>query len=156
MIVSTALVAASTNTTDLRRRRTRAQAQQLTRRAKLLDPPDRRLIEDMFDAGRPCSTIAAELGTDPRALRRRARRITTRMLDPRFDFVAAQAESWRPTRRRVANWHYIKGKSLRVIARELGMSLYSVRRHRDAVEAMFELAQETGRAAPNQRDRRGD
>lgn len=62
------------------------------------------------------------------------------MLDPRFDFVAALADSWRPTRRRIAHAFYINGKSLRETARSLGVSLYSVRHHRDAVEAMFEAS----------------
>ena len=123
---------------DLRRRRTRSQAQALTSRAQHLEPRERRLIEDLFDVGRPCSTIAAELGRDARTVRREVRGITRRLLDPRFEFVTAHAAAWRPTRRRIAESLYVHGLGLRKTARQLGQSLYSVRRHRDAIEALFE------------------
>ncbi|MEO1583684.1 MAG: helix-turn-helix domain-containing protein [Planctomycetota bacterium] len=130
---------------DLRRRRSRLQADHLTRRAEVLKAPERRLIHDLFDAGRACSQIAAELGRDARTVRREVRGITRRLLDPRFDFVLARSERWRPTRRRVAQSVYIHGNGLRETARELGLSLYCVRRHRDAIEALFEA--EAGHAA---------
>ncbi len=123
---------------DLRRRRSRAQAQELTVRAQHLNPRERRLIDDLFAVGRPCSVIAAELGRDARGVRREVRGITRRLLDPRFDFVTACAEGWRPTRRRIGESLYVHGRGLRETARELGLSLYSVRRHRDAIEALFE------------------
>ncbi|MEL6796416.1 MAG: helix-turn-helix domain-containing protein [Planctomycetota bacterium] len=124
--------------TDLRRRRTRSQMQALTMRARHLAPREQRLIEALFDQGRSCSTIAAELGRDARTVRREARGITRRLLDPRFDFVVVHADAWRPTRKRIAEALYVHGLGLRRTARELGLSLYSVRRHRDAIEALFE------------------
>lgn len=129
---------------DLRRRRTRSQAEALTERAQHLAPPERRLIEDLFDSGRPCSTIASELGRDARAIRREARDITRRLLDPRFEFVTAHADAWRPTRQRIALSLYVHGRGLRKTARELGVTLYSVRRHRDAIEALFEARLHSG------------
>ncbi|MEL6499130.1 MAG: helix-turn-helix domain-containing protein [Planctomycetota bacterium] len=129
---------AEAHATDLRRRRSRSQTQALTARAQHLGPRERRLIEALFDEGRPCSTIAAEFGRDARAVRREARGITRRLLDPRFDFVTTYGGAWRPTRKRIAEALYIHGLGLRKTARQLGLSLYSVRRHRDAIEALFE------------------
>jgi DNA-binding NarL/FixJ family response regulator len=122
---------------DLRRRRSRAQAEELTARARHLEPRERRLIDDLFDAGRSCSVIAAEMGRDARTVRREVRGITRRLLDPRFEFVTRRSDRWRPTRRQIAQALYVQGLGLRETARELGVSLYSVRRHRDAIEALF-------------------
>lgn len=123
---------------DLRRRPTRLQAEALTRRARQLKAGERQLIEDLFEDGRPCSTIAAELGRNARAVRREARGIAQRLLDPRFEFVTIYSPAWRPTRRRIAESLYIHGMGLRQTARQLRLSLYSVRRHRDAIDALFE------------------
>ncbi|MEM8756505.1 MAG: hypothetical protein AAGF47_01820 [Planctomycetota bacterium] len=138
MIVRSSMVERAPATPDLRRRRTRAQAERISLRADVLDPPERRLIRDLFEDGRPCSAIARELGQNPRSIRRRVRSITRRLLDPRFEFVLTKADAWRPTRRRVAHEHFIRGHSLRETAEQLGLSLYIVRQHRDAIEALFE------------------
>jgi DNA-directed RNA polymerase specialized sigma24 family protein len=123
---------------DLRRRRGREQIRLLTELSSFLNPAERRLIEDTFDRGKTASVLAAELERDPRGLRREIRRLSRRLLDPRFAFVALTAAHWRPTRRRIAETHFIRGLSLRETARELGISLYRVRQHRDAIDAMFE------------------
>ncbi len=133
-----------TSRMDLRRRRTRSQAQALTARARHLEARERRLIEDLFEAGRPCSLIAAELGRDARNVRREVRVITRRLLDPRFEFVTTNADRWRPTRQRIARALYVQGLGLRETARHLGLSLYSVRQHRDAIEALFEARTHAG------------
>ncbi|MGP1273606.1 MAG: hypothetical protein ACTS22_09765 [Phycisphaerales bacterium] len=123
---------------DLRRRRLREEVERLVERAARLDSEDRRLITAVFAEGVPAAQLARERDADARWIRRRVRAIARRVLDPRFEFVARHAESWRPTRRRVATALYIRGRTLRQTARELGLSLYLVRLNRDAVEAMFE------------------
>ncbi|MEO1534142.1 MAG: hypothetical protein AAFS11_01085 [Planctomycetota bacterium] len=129
---------------DLRRRQSRAQTDELRQRARFLDRGEQRLLADLFEAGLPCSTIAAELGRDPRTVRRQIRGITKRLLDPRFEFVTERAETWQPTRRRIAECLYVHGKCLRKTAQQVGTTLYNVRRHRDAIEAMFESSVHRG------------
>ncbi|MEO0631072.1 MAG: hypothetical protein AAFY46_10140, partial [Planctomycetota bacterium] len=69
---------------------------------------------------------------------REIRGITKRLLDPRFEFVTTCTPNWQPTRRRIAECLYVRGKGMRKTARHIGTSLYNVRRHRDAIEALFE------------------
>jgi hypothetical protein len=127
---------------DLRRRQTKSLARHILERAAILAPAERHLLEATFHDGLSCALLAAQLGREPRGLRREVRALTRRVLDPRFAFVAALAPRWRPTRRRVAEAVFLRGLSLRKAARELGMSLYSVRLHRDAVQSVFEGARD--------------
>lgn len=137
---------------DLRKRQTRTLSKDILERAVILAPAERRLLEATFHDGLSCAQLAAEIGREPRGLRRQVRALTSRVLDPRFPFVASLAPRWRPTRRRVAEAVFLRGLSLRKTARELGMSLYSVRLHRDAVQSVFEGVREQFSASDVERD----
>lgn len=125
---------------DLRRRRRRDLVERLVDRAQWLPAEDRTLVESVYQDGRTVSDLASLLGANPRTLRRRLRRLTRRLLSPQFVFVVAHRDRWPSTRRRVAEACVLHGRSLRETARELRLSLHCVRRHHDAVTALFQDA----------------
>ncbi|HED54591.1 MAG TPA: hypothetical protein ENJ00_10390 [Phycisphaerales bacterium] len=137
----------SFHTHDLRRKRSRAMVEVLRERARYLPETDRALIEAVFADGTPVTKLAGVIGEDPRKLRRRIRRVTGRLLDPRFRFVAERQSSWRPTRRKVGQACVLDGLSIRKASARLQLSFYTVRRHKEAIEAMYELTQSAGAAS---------
>lgn len=128
---------------DLRRREARAALiAQLAARADLLPPEDRALLKAVYERGMPVARLAelrggpAEAGT----LRRRLRRLVERVLSPEFEFVARHRAGWSAARRRIATAMVLHGLSQRQAAAALGLSPHVVRRHRDAVRALFDAA----------------
>ena len=55
-----------------------------------------------------------------------------------FAFVIIHREQWPPTRRKVANETILHGLPLRAAAKQLDLSLHTVRRHADAIRVMYE------------------
>lgn len=142
--------------TDLRRRTRREHAELLTERAAWIPAPDRELVEAVYREGHSvASYVRAHRGLGferwtERSARRRLRRLVERLASPRFAFVIAARTSWPIARRRVAMAVVVQGKTLRDTARTLGLSLHVVRRHIDAVDALFtESRAATPAATPN-------
>lgn len=111
-------------------------------RATHLPEQDRYLIEGVFRDGRPISDLAAmwrehpAAGRAPRSLRRRLHRLVDRLLSPRFEVVASLNHTWGPTRKRIATACVLHGLSTRQAADHLGVSLHTVRRQIDAINAI--------------------
>ena len=82
-----------------------------------------------------------------RVARRRLRRLVARLESDRFMLVVGRRNAWATTRRRVAVTCVLQGRSLRQASRDLGLSLHTVRRHMEAVEAACEAYAEAGREA---------
>jgi hypothetical protein len=74
-----------------------------------------------------------------RSMRARIRRLVRRMLRPEFGYVAHQIHTWTPTRQRVARACILHGMPIRAASITLNLSLHTIRRHLDAVQAMYEL-----------------
>ncbi|MDQ7012964.1 MAG: hypothetical protein Q9O74_03600 [Planctomycetota bacterium] len=127
---------------DLRRGFRRDVARTLVDRAVHLPEQDRYLIEGVFRDGRPISDLAQMWrehpgpGRAPRSLRRRLHRLVDRLLSPRFEVVAQLNHTWTPTRKRVATACVLHGLSTRRAAADLGISLHTVRRQVDAINAI--------------------
>jgi len=132
---------------DLRRRRQRALTETLLDRAEHLPADDRALLESVYREGASVSGLAELLNTPARSLRRRVRRLVQRVLSERYVFVAHRRREWSPTRRRVAEACVLGGRSLREAASELRLSLHAVRRHADAIHAMYEAERDARRQA---------
>lgn len=130
---------------DLRRSTTRPLIDSIRDRSRHLPPPEQALICEVFEHGRPIAVVAESRGEDPRKLARRVRRITGRLLDPRFVFVAEHRARWRPTQREVASLCVIEGLSIRQAATKLNLSPHTVRKHKEAIDALCELLPERGR-----------
>lgn len=126
----------------LRRRVLDAQGDALLRRAHVLDPDDRALLEALLREGESPLGAAKSRGVSTRTVRRRLRRLINRMASERFLFVLAQHLSWPLGRRRVGEACVLRGRSMRAAARELGLSVHAVRRHLAVVSAMYQAATE--------------
>lgn len=125
---------------DLRRRRDAAQADAIARRSDLLTPEDGALLRAVFEQGVSMRQLAAMRNESVRRVRNRVRTLATRSLSARFEFVMRRREDWPPTRRRVASACVLRGLTMREAAAELKVSLHSVRRHMDAINALCEQA----------------
>ncbi len=121
---------------DERRLEARRAAEAIVRRARFLRPDERALIEAVFAEGRTFPDIARLVRTRPDALRRRVRRALRRADTDLFRFVADRRRAWPPGTRRVATLWILEGHTLREVAARLGMTLYTVRKHADAVRAL--------------------
>ncbi|MGD9689336.1 MAG: hypothetical protein AB7K52_08000 [Phycisphaerales bacterium] len=97
---------------------------------------ERAIITSVYDHGRSLGEIAAIAGIAPRTLGRRVRAITRRLLDPAFPFVLGRRHEWTPTVRAIATETIIRGRSVRAVARELGLTYHVVRRHCDTIRGM--------------------
>lgn len=98
--------------------------------------------------------VAGRIESRARTLRKRLRGITSRLVSPKFEFVASFLEPadqakrrllglpcWPPLRRRVGQECVIRGRSMRQAAALLGVSLHAVRRELAAINALFEARQ---------------
>lgn len=159
--------------TSRRRRGDRRYAEMLVERAGWIPSGDRALVEAVHGEG--LSVVAyvrrcLERGVIPvegttfdgaavgrrgqrdldawsRIARRRLRRLNSRLASDRFAFVIARRNTWPTTRRRVAVACVLHGDSLRQASRGLGLSLHTVRRHVEAIDAMYEAFRDAGAQA---------
>ncbi len=152
----------SADSPDLRRRARREYAEMLVDHAAWLTPEDRELVTSVFGEGLSVAAYARrrrekESPIPVRTARRRLRKIVARLLSPRFVFVIENRKAWPATRRRAAMACVVQGLSLREAAAKIGVSLHAVRRHMDAVEALY-LASvgQAGKTAKQTGDRDGE
>ena len=123
---------------DLRRKRSRRLVEMIQEGAQHLPEAEKNLIDAVFLRGDPIAKVAREVAADPRRLSRQVHRIAHRVLDPRFRYVAAHQSRWRPTRRKVASACVLEGLSIRDAAEKLRLSQYTVRKHKEAIDALCE------------------
>jgi len=141
---------------DLRRSIDDRTAQRIVARADWLSEPDRSLVLAVFGQGLSASAVARLRGEEPRLVRRRVARAAARVLDPRAAYVGARADAWPSARACVARAIFHHGCTLRETAAREGVSLHTVRVHRDAIEGMFESERDLlrrGSDAPDTPDR---
>lgn len=147
---------------DLRRRTNsgREAARTCLERARLLPEGERAALTAVYRDGMTVKELSALRSTparDPRSLRRQLRRISARLLSPRFAFVAGflepadQAERrrlglpcWPPRRRAVAEQCIIRGLSIREAAAALRMTFHVVRLELSIISALHEAARARG------------
>lgn len=123
---------------DLRRRTGRDLAETIVDRSVWLMPEDRSLIETVYREGLTAIAVAQLRGESPRAVRRRIRKLVSRVLSQPYAVVMREREHWPPTRRRVATSCILQGRPLRGASKHLNLSLHMVRRQMDAIQALVE------------------
>jgi hypothetical protein len=128
-------------TRSLRRDHGRAAAEAILHRSEWLGPADRQLLKSIFGDGHSVARLAPMLHTGKRSLRRRVKRLLDRLNSRRFAFVAVRHNHWTPTRRRVAAAMVLQGLSMREASESLRLSLHNVRRHYDAINALFDASE---------------
>jgi hypothetical protein len=111
----------------------RGSARLLLHRSEALDNDERDIVQAVFGRGLSAAEVARLRGERAAPMRRRIRRLVTRVLSPQFALVMGQRDNWPAARRRVATACFLRGKSIRQAATELNLSFYAARRHHDAV-----------------------
>jgi DNA-directed RNA polymerase specialized sigma24 family protein len=139
-------LSASPASIDLRRARRREAIDQIVESSRVLPDAERALVQAVYRDGRTAVELAALMRESPQRVRRRLKSIVKRLANPRLAFVVAASDAWPERRRRIARAVYIEGRSIRQIAREQEVSLYAVRRHVLAIEALFEARTSTPEA----------
>ena len=125
---------------DLRRRRSRALADEVLAQSDALAIEDGALLRAVFLDHKPMTELAALTRMPVRRVRRHVRQLVERVTSPVFAFVVRQSHAWPFERRRVAMAVVIMGKSYRKASIDLGLSLHAVRRHAASIEAMCEAS----------------
>ncbi len=97
-------------------------------RADLLEPVDRELIMSVMVLGQSVRTVARMTRISPSTLRRRVRRLLSRISSPEFIATARSLHMLNDTQSAVARYHILQGKTMRVTARIMGMPYYKVRK----------------------------
>jgi len=129
---------------DRRRKVERGLADLILARAEHLPKADRELLRTLFGEGRSAIDVAPMLDTTPRRVRARARRLTRRVLSDLYLFVLQRRDSWPVACRRIATAVILHGLSFREAADALRLTVYTVRRHYDAVTALYEASGRSG------------
>ncbi len=132
---------------DLRRKRARRLVEAILEWSRHLPDHERDLMNEVFERGEPIARVAKRSSQDPRQLSRRVHRIAARVLDPRFRYVAEHQKQWRPTRSRVACACVLEGLSIREAAEKLRLSKYTVRKHKEAINALCEETTAQGKSS---------
>ncbi|MCA9293780.1 MAG: hypothetical protein KDA20_08200 [Phycisphaerales bacterium] len=127
-----------TEAADLRRRRRRELAEVLVEHAQFILPMDRALIESIYRDGQTAQHVGALNAISPRAVRRRIRQLTERLLSPRFAYVLQHREQWPTIRRRIAVACALQGRTMRETSRHLRVSLHTVRKEMGIVDALLD------------------
>lgn len=116
----------------------RARVEMVMHRAESLAPEDRELLRVLVAEGKSSRETAVLLGMPVRRLRRRTSALVSRVLSPAFVYVLRHRGSMPSTWRRVADACFLRGCTVKEASAELGMSEYSVRRHRVAIQALID------------------
>ena len=107
-------------------------------RAELLPRADRDLIEAVLIHGHPTRSLARMMGTTPRAVRDRARRLARRLVSKRFLYVARALPYLSPQDSELAKRYFCQGATHRQLCGEVGMTLHALRRRLDRIAAQVE------------------
>lgn len=118
----------------------RSDSDAILERARSLPDRERALVEAVLRDGVRVSQLSKVTGIPDVTLRRDIARLLRRLTSRECAFVLAFQKSLPESRRRVAVACFVHGMSIRRAAAALGMTFYGVRRHHDALRAMFEAA----------------
>lgn len=106
--------------------------------AAYLPERQRALLEAIYREGVPLRVIARLRGTTSRAVRRQAALLVARVTSPAYAVAATQSGAWPEPRAGVARRCVIGGVGVREAARELGVSVHTVRSELARVRAIAE------------------
>lgn len=114
----------------------RGHNQEVVQRAEWLEESDAALVRATYRDGHAAAAVARIMQQDERGLQRRLRKLIARLVSAEFSVVIQHWGNWNSTRRAVARACVLHGRSIRVAAEQLNLSLHTVRRHREAILAM--------------------
>jgi DNA-directed RNA polymerase specialized sigma24 family protein len=121
---------------DLRRKRSRELNSSLVDLAHWLDPQDRALILSVLRDNLTAAEVAQARAVSPRLVRRRLRALISHMASPLYAYAAAHAPKWPDLRRAIATASILRVRSAREAARELNLTLHTVRTEVRIIQAL--------------------
>jgi hypothetical protein len=110
------------------RREGRVSVEMLLERAKFLPPAAKALATEYWALGMAPEELAPLHGLSLRQLRRRIEQLRATLQDPAFILAARYAEQLPPAVGRLARAYWVEGVPIRMLAREKGQTMHSVRR----------------------------
>jgi len=120
-------------------------------RAELLCQRDRDLLEAVLIRGQSAEAIARLMGVSSRSVRRRVHRLGKRLCSRRFLSAARAMPYMARADAALVRMYFCEGVTHRRISRQLGASVYAVRRRLDRLEAqiaVFRAVQRGGLSLP--------
>lgn len=114
---------------------------------ELLAPAERTVLEAVIRSGLSFSVLQQLTGQSIRAVRTTLRNAAQRASSDLFAFVATHRHAMPPMRRAVAEAMVLRGMSLRAIAAELNVSLWTVRTQRQRVLNQYLSSHNAGHPA---------
>jgi len=118
----------------------RDQAERLVQFAQHLSPGDRDLLCSVYQRGMSATELARVIGTRPRSVRSRVRRLVRRLNSPTFRYVLQARDKWPPRKRKIAEAVFLRGEGQRKAAVRLQTTVHEVRRETDRIRAIAEAA----------------
>lgn len=118
----------------------REAVEQIMRLTHLLAPPDRALVEGIYERGVRASALARAMGHSPKLVHARLRRAMHRLSSPLFRFVAANRTAWPQITRAVGEAIVLRGQTQRATAIGLGLTAHQLRRELERIRIAFELS----------------
>lgn len=137
MVINEAMVGAGT---DQRLKGRARLADVVGDRCDALPPEDAALLRAVFVLGQPMTQVSRLTGRPLHQIRTRVRRLVRRVMSREYVLVVRARRGWTATRRSVGEACFLRGLSAKDAARELGLSPHRVRRHREAIVALAETA----------------
>ena len=125
------------------RDRLRNEAERVLELAAHLPQEDRALLRAVYDRGMKFSELGAACSQSPQRLRRRARRLMSRLRSPLFRFVLSHARRWDERDRHVGRLVVVEGCSIREAARRLNCSMHRIRLALTRIHALHEAQGES-------------
>ena len=133
-------VAIAVGGTDQRVGRRKHGADVIRERCEFLPAEEAALLRSVYVLGQTAIEVSRLTGRPAHQVRARVRALVRRISTPEFEFVVRARRVWTPVRRQVAEACFLRGLSTKAVATELKLSPHQVRRHREAVSALFEAA----------------
>lgn len=116
-------------------------------RAELLRQGDRELLEAVLGRGQSAASLARMMGTPPRTIQSRVRRLIRRLTSRSFLEAARALPLLSPQDAALARMRYCQGATYDELCRELKLTLHHVRRNLDRMAAQVETIGRISRTA---------
>ena len=119
-------------------------AERVLMRSAWVDGPDRELLEQVLGRGVRPRSVAAVSGVSVRTVQRRVAGLVKRLTDGDVEVVLRRHGQWPAETSSVALAVWVRGKTLRETAGELGMSLHRVRQEVQLVRGLLAAVRTEG------------
>jgi hypothetical protein len=122
----------------------RCEVEMLLGRVNLLSGSDRAIMKMYFELGSSCGQLAILMGVEEYKIARRIQRIKKRLMDCRYIMCLRSRASFTAFEMSIAKDYFVRGLSIKKMAKKRQLSFYSTRKKLLDIEARLRM-RETGR-----------